>query len=322
MKNILKNILTIIGLFSGIIFTTYTYANYIEKTISVENGEIKYFEIGSGKPVLMIHGLFANKKQWLGLINNLTMIEPDVTKTFQFIIPDLAGYGRSTNYPLEVYNLDSNDPKNSLNQIKILHSFVEKLNIKSKINLVGSSMGGLIMTLYAMSFPTEVQSIAFIGSPAGIADYTDIFVNSGFRQGFNPMIPTTIEQFKKELYLLLVDYKAIMPSDEEINIKIIPNYKENYIKLTAAFNMIHIKTYREYLRKKLPLTQPALVLWGKQDLVFGSDSYAKDLCNNLHKSKKCSFYSIPNAGHLILKENKEVLKTSAEYYLKFLNETL
>ncbi len=110
-----------------------------------------------------------------------------------------------------------------------------------------------------------------------------------------------------------------MPSDEYINTKIIPFKNKNYQKFTAAYNMMYIQPYREYLKKKLPIIQPALVLWGQEDYIFGNASHAKELCKNLEQSKFCKWYSVPNAGHLLLKEDNNVLQVIAQYYSNFLN---
>ncbi len=166
MKLFFKYFFILINLCCTLSYSNYINAEYLEKTISVDNGDIKYYQIGTGDPVLMLHGMFANKEQWLDLVKYLIMINPNITKEFQFIIPDLAGYGGSTNYPIKVYKLDVDySNKNSLNKVEIIHDFIEKLDIKSQINIAGNSMGGLIMTLYTMHYPKQVKSLAYIGSP-------------------------------------------------------------------------------------------------------------------------------------------------------------
>ena len=298
----------------------FAFANPIEKSITVDSGQIKYYQIGSGRPVLLIHGLFANKEQWLDLVSQLEKSNANSSHQFQFIIPDLPGYGASTGYPIEAYNLDNYNIKgHSLNQIQILHNFIKQLQIPLPIDIAGNSMGGLIMTLYAVHYPDEVHSIAYIGSPLGIAAYAPEFIDTGIRHGYNPFIPTTPEQFSNELHLLLVNYEAIMPSEEKIKTKIIPNTEQHFKAMTAAFNMVNLTYYREYLQHSLPLTQPALVLWGNRDYIFGSSKQAKTLCHNLPRSKHCTWHSIENTGHLLLMENQEALATIARYYKAFLD---
>jgi abhydrolase domain-containing protein 6 len=306
-----------------LLFSCEALARPPEKSMTVDNGQIKYYEIGSGKPILLIHGLFANKEQWLQFVEKLIEINPKITQQFQFIIPDLPGYGHSTGYPVKAYNLDGDDSKaESLNQVSIVHHFIQQLHLNFPIRIAGNSMGGMIMTLYAVHYPKEVRNLAYIGSPLGVADFTPKFINTGFRQGYNPFIPTTAEQFKNELYLLLVNYQAIMPSDERIEKKIIPFEEKNFIMFTAAFNMVNAnKKYRDYLKSPRPITQPILVLWGDKDYIFGGTQYARKLCHNLNKSKNCAWHSIPNAGHVLMLEDAKTLLVAAKYYQRFLGHS-
>ncbi len=303
-------------------FSHEAFARPLEKSIDVDNGQIKYYQIGLGKPVLLIHGLFADKEQWLRLVQTLIQLDPKITQKFQFIIPDLPGYGHSTKYPVTVYNLDESDARtNSLNQVSILHDFISKLHINSPLQIAGNSMGGLIMTLYSVHYPKEVASLAYIGSPIGISNLTPIFINSGFRKGYNPFIPTTIEQFKNELHFLLVNYEAIMPSDDQILKEIIPFEQKNFQRFTATYNMVTLEQYIDYLKRPLPITQPVLVLWGENDYIFGSSTQASKLCHSLNKSQHCSWHSIPNAGHVLMMENTKVLLMAAQYYERFLKHS-
>jgi abhydrolase domain-containing protein 6 len=296
------------------------FANIPEKTMSVDGGQIKYYQIGQGHPVLLLHGLFANKKQWLALVDQLAKAHPDMMQKFQFIIPDLPGYGRSSGYPIEAYNLDSNKT-DTLNQVQILHDFIKQLQIGSLIDFAGNSMGGLIMVLYAVHYPSEVNSMAFIGSPLGIADYTSEFINTGIRRGYNPFTPTTMEQFINELRLLLVNYVAIMPSEEQIKTKILPRIEQNFKTMTATYNMVSLQYYKEYLQHSLKLTQPVLVLWGDKDYIFGSSAQAKVLCHNLAQAKNCISHTVENAGHLLMMENQQTLASIAQYYQQFLRQS-
>ncbi|MDI1351472.1 MAG: alpha/beta hydrolase [bacterium] len=303
-----------------LLFSNEAFALWQEKTIRVDGGQIKYFQIGSGQPVLLLHGLFANKEQWLGLIQQLIKNNAQITSKFQFIVPDLPGYAQSTGYPVEAYNLDNDTIKpKSLNQVTILHDFMNQLHIRAPIHLAGNSMGGLIMTLYTVHYPREVKSLTYMGSPLGISDLTSKLINSSFRRGYNPFTPTTLSQFHNELSLLLINYAAIMPSDEYIKTKILPPVEKNFQTLTAAFNNSFIPYYRDYLKKPLTITQPVIIFWGDKDYIFGNIRHAKQLCHNLVQSKKCSWHAIPDAGHLLMMENQKTLNTIAHYYEQFLS---
>ena len=63
--------------------STVAYADYPIHHLAVDQGHISYYQIGKGRPVLMLHGLFANKEQWLILINTMIAQHPDLTKKIQ-----------------------------------------------------------------------------------------------------------------------------------------------------------------------------------------------------------------------------------------------
>ncbi len=286
--------------------------------LNIDGGSISYYTIGHGHPVLMLHGLFANKEQWLNFISQFKTLKPKQFSHYQFIIPDLAGFGQSTGFPMSAYNLNSID--HDLSQVTILHDFLNKLGITKKINLIGNSMGGLIIVLYAQQYPNEINTLAFAGSPEGITDFTHTFYMQGIRQGFNPFIPTTLSQFKTELKLLLVNYKKILPTDEIINKKILPNYIQHYQKLSLIYLMVTAKYYRTYLTKQINLNNPIIIFWGSDDHIFGPLNHAYQLAAKFKSIAEKNVIPINQAGHLILLKNNEVLDTIVNQYCQYLEK--
>src|ERR1700734_777398 len=88
---------------------------------------IAYNSFGTGTPVLLIHGLFADKEQWTALARLLAL------RGHQVIVPDLPGYGRSIGFELSNYRLEQ--------QVQSLHTFVRELGIE-QLAVAGDSMGG------------------------------------------------------------------------------------------------------------------------------------------------------------------------------------
>ena len=213
-----------------------------------------------------------------------------------------------------------NQSSNNLSQVKILHDFLKKLHITQAINIAGNSMSGEISTFYTMKYPGEIKTLAFFGSPSGVVDFSPIFIRNGFKQGFNPFVPTTLHQFKEELFLLTPNYKKIMPPNNVIVQNILPLYKNNYERLTTIFNVVNITENRNGLNKTLPITQPSLVMWGDHDRVFGKTQYGRRLFNNLHMAKYKKTYVIKDAGHLLLLGDNKVINLLALHYLRFLQK--
>lgn len=121
-------------------------------SINVANHEVHYLDGGTGPPVILLHGIFAEKDHWVDFARKLT---PD----HRVVVPDLPGFGNSSRLADQSYQYAP--------QVERLHAFIEKLGIR-QFHLAGSSMGGTIAALYAVKYPAQVLSVAFIGAPHGI----------------------------------------------------------------------------------------------------------------------------------------------------------
>jgi len=139
-------------------------------TAQVGNHTVSYSQVGNGRSILMLHGLFASKEQWNSLMCRLSEMG------YRAIAPDLPGYGNSKGFPLKDYSLE--------NQVTLLHELTQKLGVKS-FDLAGSSMGGTIANLYAQRYSNEVRSLAFIGAPLGVVNWAPS-VKAAILQGINP----------------------------------------------------------------------------------------------------------------------------------------
>lgn len=158
------------------------------QSVSVSNGTLSYNQVGNGNGavILLLHGLFADKEQWNSIMCRLA------EAGYRAIAPDLPGYGTSQGFDVVNYALE--------NQMKLLHEFVKGLGI-DRIDIVGSSMGGAISTVYTQQYSQQVRSLAFIGSPLGVISWAKP-VKDAIYQGINPFIPITKDQFDPRSQML------------------------------------------------------------------------------------------------------------------------
>lgn len=259
-------------------------------SITVGNGTLSYNQVGSGRPILLLHGLFASKEQWDSIMCRLS------EAGYRAIAPDLPGYGNSTGFTLRDYALE--------NQATLLHELIKDLGIKS-FALAGSSMGGAIAHLYAQRYPTQVHSLAFIGSPLGIIGWANSF-REEILQGFNPFIPITKEQFDLEISLLFVTSPTIPDSvkAEKVNDYITRN--RHYQQVWDIVNL-----YDHVLYQGIPIQLPTLIIWGKEDKIYDISGVSR-LQQRIAGSR---VILLPKAGHLLLMEKAE---EAAANYVSFL----
>jgi len=116
------------------------------KFMNLNGHELHYIDEGKGKPVVMIHG----NPTWSFYFRNLVTC---LSKNFRAIALDHIGCGFS----------DKPDAKTSAytleNRINDFETFISRLNITEKINLVVHDWGGMIGLAYAVRHPERIEKI-------------------------------------------------------------------------------------------------------------------------------------------------------------------
>ncbi len=121
-----------------------------EKYISVNGIKLHTVFIGSGEPLLLLHGF---PDFWYGWKN----IIPKLKDYFELIIPDLRGYNLS-------------DKPKGIRKYRIellvddIHALSEKLNLGSFF-LAGHDWGALISWAFAEKYPKKVKKLAILNGP-------------------------------------------------------------------------------------------------------------------------------------------------------------
>ncbi|MBD0261237.1 MAG: alpha/beta hydrolase [Tolypothrix sp. T3-bin4] len=300
MKKLIFQLVIFILMLSGLV--GYGFVNNVTSapsctiathSVTVGNGTLFYNQVGMGRSILLLHGLFASKEQWESMMCQLS------EAGYQAIAPDLPGYGNSSGFTLRDYTLE--------NQVALLHEFMNQLKINF-FDVAGSSMGGTIATLYSQRYPKQVHSLAFIGSPLGVIGWANSVRESIF-EGVNPFIPITKEQFNLEISLLFVTPPPIPDSvkAEKVNDYITRN--RHYQQIWDIVNL-----YDDVLCQKPLMQLPTLVIWGKEDRIYD--------IRGVNRLQRCisgsQIIQLPKAGHLLLMENAT---EAASNYMGFLRTT-
>jgi pimeloyl-ACP methyl ester carboxylesterase len=263
---------------------------FIPSSVDIGAGKIAYLNIGSGKPVVLLHGLFAQKEQWSDLACQLSK------GGFAVYIPDLPGYGHSTGFAVADYRLSQ--------QVELIHLFTQKLNL-NRFNLAGNSMGGAIAALIAKRYPSEVLTLAFIGAPMGIITWSDQ-IKGAMYQGINPFIPITVDQFDLEMRLLFANPPKIDQATKESAVK---EYLSNNRHYQQVWDIVNLDVAVLDPLNKSP--KPTLIVWGQDDGIFNASGRAR-----LDKKyPRGSSSVISNASHLIMLEKPNEI---ARMYQAFL----
>jgi 3-oxoadipate enol-lactonase len=106
---------------------------------------MQYDELGSGTPVILIHGLGATGNVWGGCI-------PSLSRHFRTLYPDLPGSGR-TPAGAEV---------STPSLVQALLGFMDRLSLDSA-HIVGHSYGSVLAQHLAVGHGKRVRSLSLIG---------------------------------------------------------------------------------------------------------------------------------------------------------------
>lgn len=118
-------------------------------------------EFGSGKPMIILHGLFGMSDNWV----TLAKVFADQLK-LRVIIPDQRNHGKSGHHPVFSYFAMVDD----------LAELSEELGIGSAV-LLGHSMGGKVAMHFALDYPSAVDKLIVADiSPVTYRTYRHAFL--------------------------------------------------------------------------------------------------------------------------------------------------
>lgn len=256
----------------------------------VEGGVIHYETAGAGPDILFLHGIFASKEHWDGILCQVA------AAGYRVVAPDLPGYGQSTDFSVKAYRLER--------QVDLVSQFLNALGVR-RLHLAGNSLGGTLAALFARSHPERVISVAFIGGPLGIVPWGPAVQDAIF-DGINPFIPVTTQEYDLELSLLLMKVPVMTEEAKQEQIK---PYVENNRHYHQVWDMANL--YQDVLAHMGVQRLPALILWGEGDAVFSVEGL-EPLRKRYPRSHAIR---LKGQGHLPMLDDPGVVAT---HYLKFL----
>ncbi len=115
--------------------------------IDVQGTEIFYAEAGSGRPIVLLHGLSDTHRTWRKIL-------PSLAKSRRVLMPDLPGCGLSGR-PNVSYALDW--------QARVLGAWLETMGLE-EVDLVGHSYGGGVAQFMLLSQRARIRRLALVAS--------------------------------------------------------------------------------------------------------------------------------------------------------------
>jgi haloalkane dehalogenase len=119
--------------------------NFEPNYVDIDDSKIHYIDVGSGDPILFLHGNPTSSYLWRNII-------PTVSSSGRCIAMDLIGMGKSDKPDIDYRFVD---------HVKYVEGFIDKLGLKN-ITLVVHDWGSALGFHYAMGHEANIKGIAFM----------------------------------------------------------------------------------------------------------------------------------------------------------------
>lgn len=267
------------------------HSNLVRRETDIPGFHIVYLEGGSGPPLLLLHGIGADKDNWTGIAGYLV-------PHFHVIAPDLPGFGESDKPADADYGIDA--------QVERLAQLAAALKLQ-RFDLGGNSMGGWIAAAYAVAHPDAVHSLWLL-DPGGVAAGMQRGeMAARIREGLPvPLFAQNIRQFREVLHFVFVHPPYIPGAVERL---LAHRQAQNYALNLRIFEQLkNSKRTLDAIAKGLKT--PTLIVWGAGDRVLhpaGAEALHALLPNS-------QVVVMPDVGHLPMTEAPQAC---ANDYLRF-----
>lgn len=260
-----------------------------DQFVQVGGFRARYWKVGQGAPILLLHGIAHSLRAW---------------------DPNIAGLAaRHTVYALDIIGHGLTDKPTSSYHIsdlaKFVHDFMAAVDLP-KAHLVGHSMGGAIAMRFAITYPSQVDKLVLV-APAAIGGEVAL----GFRLASLPLLGEYLTRPNwKRLQTVsrglvfdktvikddFVDWQyeyASLPGAQAANLAIIRTHLnffgfKDWVLEMAKSDLNHFKT-------------PTLIIWGEDDDVIPLEpSRAR-----LNEMKNVTLHTLRYCGHQVQLEYPE-----------------
>lgn len=273
-----------------------------EKTITIDNTKIAYYEQGNGEIVLFLHGWPQTSYVWRKVL-------PELSKNYRVIAIDLPGLGNS----------DSTRSYDTKNIATLLNGLTDSLQIK-RFHLVGHDIGSWVAVAYAMHFESKLITLTVIdaGIPGLISPtvFQPENANKIWQFYFHAVdeIPEFLTEGKEKKYLSWYFSKKsyIKTAIDENDLQVYYSAYKGKTKMKNGFDY-----YRAFAESSIQnksfnstLTIPILAIGGKYAMAEQVGIAIKKIATNVQTE------TIDLCGHYIPEEQPEKLVELIEKHIK------
>jgi len=251
--------------------------------------DLNFKVLGSGKPVVIFHGLLGSLDNWITIARTLS-------SKYKVILVDLPNHGKS--YHTKKFSYQQMSEK--------VHKLFLSLNLSS-LSIIGHSMGGKLAIKYVDNYSSFVEKAVIVD----IANKN--YSSNRFNYIFNGINETNLSSFKSrsEINEAISDFISDIGERNFVlkNLKRIDSgfeWSPNIILLQKSLIEISSKVK---LRSKI--FNETLFLFGQNSQYYNSD----DIKNLSIDFENFNIKIISNSGHWIHAENPSDFLSSVDNFL-------
>ncbi len=233
------------------------------RSTTIRGAQVNYVEMGTGAPVVFIHGLSGCWQNWLENI-------PFFARGHRVIAMDLPGFGSS-----DLPNEDISIPGYG----RFVDSFLESIGVE-RAAIIGNSMGGFIAAETAIAVPHRVERLVLVSAAGGLPIGTREKAGLGAFRASTPMVRAFMarrETFMRRRRLRAGILATVVRYPSRISPELIWEVSSGAGKPGFVSALTALAEYD--FRDRLPnIEDPTLIVWGRNDQIVpvkGADVYER-----------------------------------------------
>jgi pimeloyl-ACP methyl ester carboxylesterase len=276
------------------------------RRIRWSQGETQLYELGTGPPVLYVHG-------GLGGAYEVVSILAALAETRRVLVVDRPGHGLAD--PYDYRGIDLLDHGRTF-----LRGVVDALELPT-VDVVANSLGALLSVAFALDAPGRVSRLALVGAPFGIMRRPPLLMLPlglpliGRPLGRYLFSNATRDGSRKFFGHVLVEHPERV-DDRLLDVDVAHTRRnvESLLSLIACIADWRRLGYRRELvlgERWRALTMPTLLVWPEHD-AFGSPENGEAL---VATNRNLRLVRLPGAGHLPWIDDPDTVLVEIEGFL-------
>lgn len=272
------------------------------RRVDVDGAPMHYHELGTGSPLLLIHGSGPGVTGWANFSGNIESF----AASYRCVVPDLPGFGRSP----------ANGKHPSADAPGAILRFMDALGIE-RASMVGNSLGGAVAAQVAASAPDRVDKLVSIGGlginllSAAPAEGIKLLV--AFME--DPTRARLVEWMQSMVYdegILtdeLIDHRFEQATRPEVLAEARKIYSRQ--SLAAIREGMNGRGAGARISWLTDIAAPTLLIWGRDDRVSPIDMALIPA----RLIPRCELHTLYNCGHWAMIERRAEFESAVLAFL-------